>query len=649
MARCIAVIGGPGSGKTTLVDRLAGLEGGTVAERPSATAPRITGFGFLGETWSAIDCPGSIEFLQDSVDALLVADAAVICVPPDPETAVLSAPYIRAVEAAGTPSVLFVNRIDEAQGRVRDIVAGLQGYASHVVTLRQVPIREGGATVGAVDLVSERAWRYREGEPSALIELPAEIAEREQEARADLLENLSEFDDWLLEEIVEDRTPAEGPVYSICARALTENRAIPALIGSAAHGNGILRLMKLLRHEAPQVDALRDRLAASAGVDAPLLAAGFRAEVRRHVGRTIYLRSFADGLKSGDRLGGEALGMLKEPGHEGGKIAHPLEAGALAAAVKSDHLASGALYSADAQHPAPGWSRTGPGQITRLILPKNERDDVKLSEALARVAADDRAMQVGQHVESGAMQVAVPGPMHFRALRDRLAEVFGLDTEEAPVPPTYREAITRPVDVHYRHKKQTGGAGQFADVKLTVAPADRDSGFAFAETVKGGAVPRNYIPAVEQGARDAMAKGPLGFPVVDVSVTLTDGQAHSVDSSDMAFRIAGRQGVAQGLADAAPVLLQPIHLVRFHVPSVFTGALVPIVSSLHGQVLGYDRDETANGWDVFRAYLPESALAELAGQLRSATQGVGWFASEVDHYQEIYGKEADRVLEAARA
>ena len=204
MARTIAVLGASNTGKSTLVDRMAALEG--QPQPPAAPGElRVVGFTHLGEDWQAIDTPGSIELLHIATDALLAADAAVICVGPDPAAAVLASPYLHAVEAAGTPAVLFINRIDEATGRIRDIVAALQDYAEHPIVLRQIPIRDGDQVTGAVDLVSERAWAYREGEPSQLIEIPPGTLDREHEARGELLEHLSEFDDHLLEEL--DRGP----------------------------------------------------------------------------------------------------------------------------------------------------------------------------------------------------------------------------------------------------------------------------------------------------------------------------------------------------------------------------------------------------------------------------------------------------------
>ncbi|MCX8509504.1 MAG: elongation factor G, partial [Rhodobacteraceae bacterium] len=178
---------------------------------------------------------------------------------------------------------------------------------------------------------------------------------------------------------------------------------------------------------------------------------------------------------------------------------------------------------------------------------------------------------------------------------------------------------------------------------MTVAPLPRGTGFQFGEQVKGGAVPRNYIPSVEEGARDALAKGPLGFPVIDLSVVLTDGKYHAVDSSDFAFRTAGRQGLKEALAKAGPVLLQPVERVDVHIPSIYSGAMVSLISTLKGQVLGFDRDPECRGWDIFRALLPASAEEELVAGLGAATQGTAWHATSFDHYEELYGREAERI------
>lgn len=643
MTRTIAVLGAVNTGKSTLVDAMASLEG----QPQPAAGPgelRVVGLGHLGERWQAIDTPGSSEFLHVATDALLAADAAVVCVAPEPGGALLAAPYLQAVEAAGVPALLFINRIDEAGGRVRDVVAALQDYVRHPILLRQIPIRDGDTVVGAVDLVSERAWRYREHAPSQLVALPEGILEREHEARGDLLEHLADFDDALLEQIVEDRLPASEEVYALCAKVLAENRVMEVLIGSGLHGNGIVRLLKALRHEAPRPGALRQRLAAQAGLSEPPLAVILAGGYRKHMGRVQLLRALAE-LPAGQALGGKVPGQLLPADPRDTRHLDGVAEGEIVTAVKADHLTPGRLADAAELHPVPAWRRASEPSLVRILVPAVERDGVKLSGALSTLAESDGGLSVGPDPVTGAPLVGTQGPQHLKLLRSRLKEAFGLEVEEQVPSPAWRETIARGHEIAYRHKKQTGGAGQFADVKLTVAPGVRGAGFAFAEVVKGGAVPRNYIPAVETGAREAMEKGPLGFPVVDVAVTLTDGLHHPVDSSDMAFRIAGRRAVADALKAAGPVLLQPVFRVEIHAPSVFTGALGPIVAAHHGQVQGFDADPEAKGWDLFAALIPGAALQGLANDIRAATQGVGRHEARFNHYEELHGKAADRVVQ----
>ena len=560
--RTVTVLGPSGSGKSALVAGLAGLgQGGPPADL--GRGPALTAFAYGGDAWAAIDCPGTIEHLPEARAALLACDAAVICVGPDPEEAVLAAPHLRLVEETGTPVFLFINRMDEAGGRVRDVVAALQDYAAHPLILRQVPIRGAGGVTGAVDLVSERAWQYRARGGSALVEIPESVMEREAEAREALLEDLADLDEWLLEELIEDRQPPTGPLYAICTRALQERAAIPALLGSAARGNGITRLMKALRHEVPGPEALAARLAAAAGGPAPA-AVCFHADHRRHVGKVAVLRSFAGGLGQGARLGGAALGSRLDG--KGAPQAAPGEAGGIAAFVKSDHLEAGTPYTAEAALPAPAWAAGPAPMLARVLSPAQERDEAKLATALARLAGDEPGLALGKDAATGRPVVHLQGPTHLRGLGERLSDVFGIAVADSVPATRYRETVTRPSEVHHRHRKQSGGAGQFADVTLRVTPTPRGTGFSFSETVKGGAVPRGYFPAVEEGARDALGRGPLGFPVTDVHVTLLDGRHHSVDSSDIAFRTAARQGVAEALAGAVPVLLQPVHRVASTCP-----------------------------------------------------------------------------------
>ncbi|MDF0601385.1 elongation factor G [Psychromarinibacter sp. C21-152] len=632
--RCFTVLGPSQSGKTTLTQALGALDG-RADQSSFSDRFTLTTFAYLGEPWGAFDIAGGTDNLGAAGHALAACDHAVVVVSPDPEQAPQAAPYLRLIEEAGVPATLFVNHMDGFEGRVRDTVAALQHYAAHLLVLRQVPIREGGEITGAVDLISERAWEYHEGKPSSLVEMPEAMKDREQEARTELLEHIADFNDDLLEQLIEDRVPAPENVFSMVAEMHKNNQIIPVFLGAAAHRNGLTRLMKDLRHETAGPEAVAARL----GV-APHAVVGVYADNRKHVGKSVLLRDLGGGLAQGKSLGGDTLGALNGAD---GKPAAAVEPGGLGVAVKSDHLTPGCVYVGDQAVEVPGWAFGPPPVFRRVLTPVSERDDARLSAALTKIAAIDPGMTLGQDEDSGHLLVCLQGMMHLRRLKQMLTADFDIEVNDAVPAGSYRETISKSTDKHYRHRKQSGGAGQFADIQITVKPQPRGAGFVFDEVVKGGAVPRNYIPAVQAGCEEACRTGPLGFRVIDVGVTLTDGKAHSVDSSDFAFRTAGMMGMREALAESGPVLLQPIDQVDIHLPSVYTGALVGEISSLKGQVLGFDPHPTAKGWDVFRALIPSPAQDALAQSLGGLTHGTAWYESRFDHYEEIHGREAEKV------
>ncbi|MDP5219620.1 elongation factor G [Ruegeria sp. 2205SS24-7] len=628
--RVFTVLGPTQSGKSTLVEAISRLDDRPTKFDVSGTV-HLHGFSYLGEPWCAVDVDGGGDALAYVGPAMALSDAAVVVVPPDPDAAVLCAPYLRLVEEAGIPCFLFINRMDNPNGRIRDIVAGLQTYCTHHITLRQVPIREGDQIVGAVDLISERAWKYQEGQPSALIELPQSTEDREQEARAELLETLSDFDDTLLEQLIEDKQPANDEVFEIAAKVLQNHQLIPAYLGAAEHGNGLTRMMKALRHEAPEFNIAADR--DEAGEKARAIA-GF-ADVKKHIGKITVLRGLGDGVKAHEALGGETVGSLTAL--DAKTQIGALEAGQIGLAVKSDHLNPVLLYDSASSSPLPEWAQCHAPGHRQLVTPTHERDDVRLSNALSRLAEIDPGLTLEQDATSGHPVLGTQGPQHMRRVTDKLAEDFGIEITADQVETAYRETIQKTVEHRYRHRKQSGGAGQFADVVISLAPLPRGSGFVFDEVVKGGTVPRNHIPSVEHGAEDALAEGPQGHPVVDLKVTLKDGKHHSVDSSDFAFRTAGKAAVREALAMAKPVVLQPILRAEIHLPSQFVGDLVPTISSLHGQVLGFEGNPNASGWEIFNALLPAVAQDELHRSIASATRGTGWAQLDFDHYEELRG------------
>lgn len=626
----VATVFGPSqAGKSTLVAALSALDRSPAATFEVSDVARVHCFSFMDEPWAMIDIAGGSENLAAAGPALAGSDAVVLCAMADADAAVLSAPFLRLMQESGVPGLVFVNGVDRATDRVRDIVAALQTYSGHGIVLRQMPLRSGGELVGAVDLISERAWKYREGQPSQLIELPEDALPRERSARAELLESLADFDDTLLEELIEDRQPMTDEVYGIARRTLQEGDLVPAVLGSASHRNGILRLMKLLRHEAPAVEAARQRLSDGDAADA----VGLAADIAKHLGKTVLMRALGATLRPGEALGGPSVGSLT--GLDARTAVAALEPGEIGLAIKSDHLRLGQVYSREAGRRFPSWAEPHPPGYARIVAPVQDRDQARYSAALDRLSDVDIGFTMTPHEGTGRTVLATQGPLHLRRLVRKLADGFGVEVEEQPIPLSLRETAAGALEWHHRHRKQTGGAGQFADVLIELRPEPRGSGNRFEEQVKGGAVPRNYIPAVEAGVFEALDQGPGGHPVIDVSVVLKDGKHHSVDSSDFAFRTAGRNAVREALASVGTTMLQPIMQVQIEVPSVFAGGLVPTVSALKGQVLGFEAHPTAAGWDRFDCLLAESALDGLFNALASATRGTAWFTSAFSHHEEM--------------
>ena len=277
---------------------------------------------------------------------------------------------------------------------------------------------------------------------------------------------------------------------------------------------------------------------------------------------------------------------------------------------------------------------------------KDRKDEVKLTGALAKLMEEDPSLRLEHSKDTHQMVLWGQGEMHLRVSLERLKRKYGVDAESQRRHVPYKETIKKSVEVRGRHKKQSGGHGQFGDVVLDIKPLPRGTGSQFAETITGGVVPRQFIPSVEIGVMDYLNHGPLGFPVVDVSVTLTDGSYHSVDSSDMAFRQAGRIGMSEGMPKCNPVLLEPIMEVEIAIPNEATARVNGMIPQRRGQILGFDAREGWPGWDVVKAHMPESEMSDLIVELRSATAGVGTYTAKFHHLAELTGRLADNVLAA---
>ena len=640
--RSVALVGPYGSGKSTLFEALMAAAGspvrraGEARERVMGTELRLGHCAFMGDAWSILDCPGSIEFAHEAACALAVADLAVVVCEPAPGRALAVAPLLKRLAEEGVPHILFVNKVDTLDGRVSDVLAALQAHSAYPLVLRQVPIREGEAVTGYVDVVSERAYRYRRGQPSELIRLPSHMAEREREALTALLEVLADHDDALLEKILEDVTPSTEEIYGQLHRDQVSGAVVEVLLGSAEGDHGVRRLWKALRHDTPEAQETATRRGVPSEGEA--LAQVFKTVHAGHTGKLSYARVWRGSIRDGMTLAGSRLGGIYRM--TGGETAKTTEAraGELMALGRLETAATGTTLSSSGGAEALPFPAPPEPVYAMAVTTSDRKDDVKLSGALQKLAEEDASLTVSHDQETNETILRGQGEIHLNAVIERLARNYGLRLSAARPQVAYKETIRRPVHQHARLKRQTGGHGQFADVTIDIAPLARGEGFQFHDRIVGGAVPRQYIPAVGEAAEEAARKGPFGYPVVDLSVTLVDGGFHSVDSSDMAFRTATRMAMTEALAKADPVLLEPIHHVTATVPNDYTARAQRLLSGRRGQILGYAERPGWSGWDYVEALVPEAELHDLIIELRSQTIGLGTFTRRFDHLAEARGR-----------
>ena len=580
--RCIALVGPFQSGKTTLLEailartgaiqRQGTVDAGTTVGDASKEARHhkmsveatFATTNFMGDNYTFIDCPGSIEFIQDMRSVLPAVDAAVVVCEADEKKVPQLQLILRELEDQNIPHFLFLNKIDKADKRVRETIKLLQPASRVPLLLRQIPIWNGDIISGFVDLALERAYVYKEHAPSEIIELKGENLDRKKEARFTMLETLADHDDQLMEQLLEDIEPPRDKVFDDLAKELRDRIVCPVLLGVATRTNGVLRLLKALRHEAPGAGETAQRLGVKAGTDAVALV--LKTFHTTHGGKMSVARLLAGQAGDGTTLttsageAGRVSGVFKLMGQHFEKRGQAAS-GETVAFGKLDTAKTGDTLSSGKQpHAALMQIKPSPPVLAIAVQAKERKDDVKLGPAFTKLTEEDPSLTVVHNAENHEVVIWGQGEMHLRVAAERLAERFMVPVTTRPPSVGYRETIRKPITQRGRHKKQSGGHGQFGDVVLEIKPLPRGTGFKFEDRITGGVVPRNYIPAVEEGVVDALKHGPLGFPVVDLSVALIDGSYHTVDSSDQAFRTAGRIGIVEGLPQCQPVLLEPIHM-----------------------------------------------------------------------------------------
>jgi elongation factor G len=669
--RNIAFVGPHHAGKTTLVEAVLAHSGainrrGNVTDGTTVTdhEPECQGHaqsttvGFAHCTCGSIDltivdAPGFIDFFEETRLALRGVDGAVIVVEADPARVVQTKGLVDELESRAMPHCFVVNKLDRPGADFEGTLAALQAlYGRHVVA-EQWPIftradaneKQSGFS-GYVDLADLAAYAFTsDGERAAAV--PGDVLERTRTAHAALLEAMADFDDHLMEELLEGIEPPLDEVERDLCSECSHDQIVPVLVATGVSGAGVPALLRALERwfpspaDAPVLDAEGRPIPADPA--APLIAHVIKTIVHPQSGKLSIVRVISGTIKadatlsnlsrSGEKVRAAGLFRLQGKKQEALGEAGP---GAIVALARLESVRTGDVLAGNGARVLLPRVTTGEPCFAIAIKPKERIDEAKIFQMLARIVDEDPSLQLTRAEITGELLLLGSGEQHVTIAVERLARKYKVEVETAAPQIPYQETITGQTEVHSRYKHQTGGHGQFGDVWLRFEPRDRGSGVSFGETIVGGVVPRQFIPAVEKGVREALAHGPNGYPVTDVHVTLFDGQYHDVDSSEQSFKTAAGMGVREALPKCRPVLLEPISRVRVSVPTQYTSTVIGQLTAKRGSILGMNPGDVP-GVDVVEADVPQVELARYITELRTGTQGLGSFAARHERYDPVPG------------
>lgn len=671
--RNIAIVGPYLSGKTTLLESILSVtdaisrkgsvtEGNTVSDSsPEAQQRQMsvevsaahTEYG--GVRFTFLDCPGSVEFTQETANALLGVGSAVIVCEPDVSRVLTLAPLFKFLDDWEIPHLVFINKLDRPTSPFSDVLNALKSVSSRPLVPQQFPIRDGDDITGFIDLIREQAFQFHPGAPSDAVPLPDRLKAEEQAARQEMLEGLADFDDRLLEELLDDIDPSQAEIIRDLKAELSADLIVPVFLGVASQDYGVRHLLDALRDETPEPSetAKRRGLVGKDAATNPdtdsVVAQVLKTYYTPQGGKQSLVRVWRGTLNDGATLNGVRVGgVYRLQGSEQQNV-QVARMGEIVALGRLDGVKTGDTLSPDGELRLPRVEPQPP-VYALAIAPERRKDEVKTSTALAKLIDEDPALAWEQHGDTHEIVLWGQGEIHLQVALDRLRRKYNLPMTTHLPRVQYKETIRHGSEaVHGRYKHQSGGHGQFGDVYLTLQPLPRGQGFQFSQSIVGGAVPKQYIPAVETGVREYLGKGPLGFPVVDVGVTLTNGSYHSVDSSEQAFKQAARVAMQTGMPQCQPALLEPILAVEIDTPNAFTSNVLQLVSTHRGQILGYEVLDGWNGWDKISANLPQAEMQTLIVELRSLTMGVGSYRWTYDRLEPMPDKLAKQVLKQMQA
>ncbi|VEP11286.1 Elongation factor G-like protein [Hyella patelloides LEGE 07179] len=665
-ARNVAIVGPYSSGKTTLLESLLFVtkaihrkgsikEGNTIGDSTTEARDRkmsvevsVASSNYQDIQFTFLDCPGSIELAQETQNALVGAGAAIVVCEPVLEKVLTLAPLFKFLDDWEIPHLVFINKMDRAAANYMEILHALKEVSARPLVPQQYPITAKHDCVGYIDLVTEQAYHYHSGNPADPVPLPEDLAEEEQAARTEMLETLSDFDDGLLEQLVEEIDPPQEEILQDLKQDLSADLIVPVFLGMAENDYGIRPLLDALVKEAPATNITAARRGLKTKEDGDTLAQVLKTYYTPQGGKLSLVRVWQGTLVDGMTLNGQRVSGVYRlmGGHQ--EPVQKAQIGEIVALGRMEDIHTGdTLGSEEVESGLPKADVMSP-VYALAIAPDNRRDEVKLSGAMGKLLEEDPSLHWEQHGDTHEVILWGQGEIHLQVSLDRLRRKYNLSMNTRLPQVPYKETIRQEIKSHGRYKHQSGGHGAFGDVYLEIKPLSRGEGYNFHQTIVGGVVPKQYIPGVETGVKEYLAHGPLGFPVVDVDVTLTDGSYHSVDSSEQAFKQAARLAMTEGMPKCQPVLLEPLLMINVAAPSEFTSKVLQLVSGRRGQILGYEALEGWKNWDNVTAYLPQAEMHNFIIELRSLTLGVGFFTWQYDHLQEVPDKLAHDILATAK-
>jgi elongation factor G len=659
--RNIAIVGPHHAGKTTLVEALLAHCGaiprrGSVRDGTTITDCEPEAIGHLQSVCvgfahtscgpvdiTFVDTPGFVDFFEETKTVLAAVDAALIVIDGEPGRVAQTAAIVDHVEMRKMPHLFFVNKLDRPGANFDATLAALrEAYGPHVVATH-LPVGVGEKFGGYVDLATRKTVLNADGRTQE-IDVPIALRDTVEAQRTILLEALADFDDTLMEELLDGKDPAQDEIERDLCEDCSHDQIVPVLVGSAQENIGVGPLVdaiaRLFPSPATEPRHDVDGRAIVPRADGPVVAQVCKTIVHPQQGKLSVVRVFTGTLTPQtplvDASRANAPVRLSGMARLFGKRQEPVTAagpGSIVALARLEGVCTGdTLASPNAGVLMPTTPLAEP-LFAVAIAPAQRLDEAKLSQALGRLIEEDPALRVGRAEFTNELQLLGSGETHVSTATERLARKYNVDVKTHPPSIAYRETIQSSTEIHSRYKHQTGGHGQFADVKLRFEPRERGSGVSFTEKVVGGVVPRQFFPAVEKGVREALLSGgPHGFPVTDIHVTLFDGAFHDVDSSEASFKTASGMGVRDALHKLGTVVLEPLMRVETTVPSASLSAAVSQLTAKRGQILGFEGAEK-QGWDRITALVPQAELGRYATELRTATAGLGTYGARHERFE----------------